>query len=129
MLTEIAERVADIIVARLAAPSTHYGTGKAATLPPGKSRAWALRNVKTIPGARKIGRDWIVSVADFDAWMSDQDTERCRNSARPANDVAPAFHQSLEMAVSDEAMSKEERAERWESAGRSLDAQGFRRTR
>jgi hypothetical protein len=40
LITEIADRVADIIFARFAAPSTHYGTGKAATLPPGKSRAW-----------------------------------------------------------------------------------------
>jgi hypothetical protein len=121
LLTEIAERVADIVVARLAAPSTHYGTGKAATLPPGKSRAWALRNVKRIPGARKIGRDWIVSVADFDAWMTDRDSERCRNSARPANDVAPPIHPAFEMAV-----SGEDRAAR---AARSLAAQGFRRTR
>ncbi len=91
-LDELAERVAAKVVARLAgaASTSHYGTGRAATLPPGKSRSWALRTLKKIPGARKVGRDWVVSVEDFDAWTTERDTARVAPPPRanPANDMA-----------------------------------------
>lgn len=83
----IAERVASRILARLGSPTTHYGSGRKASPPPGKSRAWAVRNLKTIPGARKIGRDWIVSVEDFDAWAADRDSARCGKIGRDARQV------------------------------------------
>jgi len=115
LLDELAERVVAKILARLAAPAGHYGTGRAATLPPGKSRAWALRTLKTISGARKVGRDWIVSVDDFDAWASEQDTKRCaaKSSAPPRR---PAGVASSPLTLT-------------ERADRSLAASGFRRTR
>ena len=78
VLEELAELVAAKVLARMAAPSSHYGAGRAATHPPGKSRAWALRMLKTIPGARQVGRDWIVAVSDFEAWLTDQDTNAQR---------------------------------------------------
>lgn len=77
VLDELAELVAAKVLAKLAAPSSHYGTGRAATLPPGKSKAWALRTLKTIPGARKVGRDWLIAVGDYEAWLTERDAARC----------------------------------------------------
>ena len=115
LLDELAERLAVKVLARLTAPAGHYGTGRAATLPPGKSRAWALRTLKTIPGARKVGRDWVVGVDDFDAWASEQDTKRCaEKSAAPPRRRPVVASSSLTMT---------------ERADRSLAASGFRRTR
>lgn len=82
ILDELADRVAARILEKLSAAPSFYGTGKGATLPPGKTRAWALRNIRTIPGARKVGRDWIVSISDFDAWATERDSERQRNASR-----------------------------------------------
>lgn len=82
VLDDLAERVAAKVLERLTAPASHYSTRKGAVLPPGKSRAWALRTLKTIPGARKVGRDWVVSTADFDAWATEKDGESQRNAAR-----------------------------------------------
>lgn len=79
-----AELVAAKVLAKLTAPSDHYS---AKNPPPGKSRAWALRMLKTIPGARKVGRDWVVSVADFDAWLSDRTSAPKVVKAKPSNDV------------------------------------------
>ncbi len=90
-LDVLAERVAAKIAEKTAGPSTHYGSGRSATLPPGKSRAWAVRNLKSIPGARKVGRDWVVSVDDYEAWLADRDAARFRQgigeTARAANDT------------------------------------------
>lgn len=91
MLMEfVADRIAARVVAKLGSCTTHYGSGKTATPPPGKSRSWAVRNLKSIPGAHKIGRDWIVSVEDFDAWSIEQDTARCGKIDRDARQVRGA---------------------------------------
>lgn len=110
LLDDLAERVAAKVLERLAAPTSHYGTRVGATLPPGKSRAWALRTLKTIPGARKVGRDWVVSAADFDAWAAEKDSEAQRNASRrnmprkslvdlrhsPSNDIDALAEQALQ---------------------------------
>lgn len=49
---------------------------------PGKSRPWMVRNAKTIPGARKVGRDWVVAHADWERWLAEQDARRCMPRAR-----------------------------------------------
>ena len=82
VLDELAELVAAKVLARMAAPSSHYTTRPAGPHPPGKSRAWALRTLKTIPGARKVGRDWIVSVDAYEAWLTDEDTARCAGKSK-----------------------------------------------
>ncbi len=84
LLDELADRVAARVLEKLSAAPGHYS---AKNPPPGKSKAWALRMIKTIPGARKVGRDWIVSVADFDAWLVDRASTPTRTKARPSNDV------------------------------------------
>ncbi len=114
VLDALAERVATKVLARLAGPTEHYGTSKSAVLPPGKSRAWAVRNVRRIPGAMKVGRDWIVPVAAFDAWLTEEDLRRCGAAPAPKGAFVPdsTSHPSL--------------AER---ADRTLLAAGLRRTR
>jgi hypothetical protein len=61
--------------------STHYTSNKRGPLPPGKSQDWARRNIKTIPGAQNPGKDWVVSVANYDAWLAAKDSARVRASA------------------------------------------------
>lgn len=56
--------------------TTAFTTAKAGPNVPGKSRAWALRNVKGMPGARKVGRDWVISVVDYERWVVAQDAAR-----------------------------------------------------
>lgn len=99
ILDDLAERVAERVLARLGATTTHYGTGRAATLPPGKSRAWALRNLKTISGAKKIGRDWVIEVAAYEAWANERDSARFSTAPQPANDV-PDVEALAEQALS-----------------------------
>lgn len=72
LVDALVERVAERLGER-PTPSAHYTTSKRGPLPPGKSRAWALRTLKTIPGARKVGRDWVVSTADYQTWLTAQD--------------------------------------------------------
>jgi len=52
------------------APPTHFTSSAHGAQPPGKSRRWARDHFPSITGARKVGRDWIVSVADFDRWAA-----------------------------------------------------------
>jgi hypothetical protein len=58
-----------------------YSSRKGASHLPGKSRRWMLANARKIPGARKVGRDWVVPHAVFAQWMADQDAARCRAEA------------------------------------------------
>jgi hypothetical protein len=55
---------------------THYTTNKRGALPPGKSRRWLRDRAAEIPGARKVGRDWTVSAADFDRWAAARTPKR-----------------------------------------------------
>ena len=85
LIEEIADRVAKkVLVALQSAPTTTtaYTTAKGGPNPPGKTRAWALRNVKTMPGAKRIGRDWVIPVVDYDRWATAQDANRV--TRRPA---------------------------------------------
>ncbi len=83
LVRELAKETAALVVAELSAAPGHYS---AKNPPPGKSRAWALRTLKTVPGARKVGRDWVVSVDDFDAWLTDR-ASTPTPKAKPSNDV------------------------------------------
>ena len=118
VLEELAERVAAKVLARMAAPTSQYGTGRAATLPPGKTRAWTLRTLKTIPGARQVGRDWVVSVSDFDAWSSDADTARISGKPFPRATGKSHGHPRQNVANDVDALAEQ-----------ALSASGFRRVR
>lgn len=113
-----AELVAEKVLARMQAPTTHYSTRKGATLPPGKSRAWALANLKTISGARKVGRDWVIAAEDYEAWVVKQDTAR---AARAAAGGKPGLRRG--MPANDAPADIEELVEK------SLAANGLRRAR
>ncbi len=59
-----------------------YTTNKIGPHIPGKTRVWMRRMVKQMPGARKVGRDWTISAADYNVWAAANDTSR-RRSAPP----------------------------------------------
>jgi len=81
LLDLIAERVAERVLERIGHASTvTYTTAKGGPHIPGKSRDWMRRHVKTIPGSRKIGRDWTLAKADYDAWATAQDIARQRTA-------------------------------------------------
>ncbi len=68
----------------------YYTTNKIGPRIPGKTRTWMLDNAKTMPGAHKVGRDWVISPVDYEAWLTEQDTARCRASAPELRDVVDA---------------------------------------
>lgn len=78
----VTELAASFDVSTSATP-THYVTSQRGPFPPGKSARWARRNLRHIPGAQLVGRDWRVSVADFDAWVA---SKQARPAPSPAND-------------------------------------------
>lgn len=84
-LAALADMVAERVLAKLSmTTSATYTTNKRGPNIPGKSRMWALRNVKTMPGARKVGVDWMIAAADFDAWATAQDaTSTARRRGAP----------------------------------------------
>lgn len=65
--------------ARRPAPD-FYTSSNTGPWPPGKSKRWALRNIRTIPGAHKVGRDWIVPVAAFRAWCEAKDVAQVKSA-------------------------------------------------
>lgn len=79
-LEPLVELIAARVVAKLAATSTtggdHYTTRKGGPHIPGKSRDWMRRHVKTMPGSRKVGRDWVIRRADYDGWATARDESR-----------------------------------------------------
>jgi hypothetical protein len=58
-----------------------YSSRKGGAHLPGKSRRWMLDHAREIPGASKIGRDWIVPYAAYERWRTEQDAARCRATA------------------------------------------------
>lgn len=91
VLELLAEAVAERVLARLGSSANTkavvYTSRKAGTHIPGKSRNWMLNKCKGMPGARKVGRDWTISVQDYEAWATAQDTSRCRSKAPCAKAV------------------------------------------
>jgi hypothetical protein len=73
------ERLAERLADREREAPTHYTTSKQGPHAPGKSRRWCLDNLRHIPGARRVGRDWVVAVRDFDAWSATRTPGRVSN--------------------------------------------------
>ncbi|WP_394845236.1 hypothetical protein LZC95_50435 [Pendulispora brunnea] len=85
LVDEIAERIAERVVARIGnTAKTVYTTSKRGPHAPGKSRGWLQRHIKTMPGARQAGRDWVIDSADYDRWC----TSRYTKSLPPAPRIA-----------------------------------------
>lgn len=88
LLNEIADRVSERLLRKIGTSTvTVYTTAKDGPHVPGKSRAWMLRHVKTMPGARRVGRDWIISADDFQRWATAMDAARARAPKRVPADV------------------------------------------
>jgi hypothetical protein len=120
VLDLLAERVAARVLQIIGMPATQpvvYTTNKRGPHIPRKRRRWMVDRVKDMPNARKVGRDWEISAADYEAWAAAEDARRCATRARPRSET-PTVVKS-EPPANDLARR----------AARSLDAQGFRRTR
>jgi hypothetical protein len=81
LLELLAARLAVHVLKELSgtAEGATYTSRKGGPHIPGKSRAWMLRHIKTMPGSRKVGRDWIIGKDDFDRWAAAHDTARRRS--------------------------------------------------
>lgn len=89
LLEMLAERLAERVAAKLGHVAVAvYTTAKRGPHCPGKSRTWMLRNVRSMPGAKKVGRDWLISAEDYQRWAAAKDAgRRAVESASPANSV------------------------------------------
>ena len=56
--------------------ASFYSSARRGPHPAGKSARWCRDHFKTIPGARRVGRDWTISATAFDAWTTAQTRER-----------------------------------------------------
>ena len=88
LLDEIADRVATRMLSRLergalpsSAPPVVYTTHKDGPHLPGKTRRWMLEHVKNIPGARKVGRDWLIDASAYRAWLTAEDSRQCAKAS------------------------------------------------
>jgi hypothetical protein len=126
---KIAERVVERVLVRLgrlpAEPErpTAYTTHKSGPHLPGKTRRWMLDHARNIPGAKKVGRDWVISVEDYEAWCKAEDTRRCAGK-RDRAVRAPAPPTKVRSSVVD--MDRKELERRID---RSIVASGNRRSK
>jgi hypothetical protein len=84
MLDELIEAVAERVAKKLGRPSevtVVYTTHKSGPNIPGKTREWMLRRIKTMPGSRRVGRDWTIRATDYETWAAAQDCSRVRSRA------------------------------------------------
>lgn len=84
ILDLLADRLADRLLARTGGvQKVVYSTSKRGPHIPGKSRTWMLRHVRTMPGARRVGRDWCIDATDFDRWATVKDAAAFKAPALP----------------------------------------------
>jgi len=131
LLDEIADRVADRLLARLDRSSSTsvvvYSTHKHGPHLPGKSRRWMLEHVRKMPGARKVGRDWVIAPADYEAWVRAEDSRRVALASKPKLPAVGATKEAP--TVSNDITPESDEAELQRRIARSLQAQGLRRSR
>src|SRR5262245_7716428 len=88
ILDELVEAVAERLAKKLGPPAPVlaliYTTNKRGPHPPGKTKRWCRDWIKRIPGARRVGRDWEVPAAAYEAWASAKDAERVRQASSSA---------------------------------------------
>jgi len=120
-LDQLVEAVAERVAKKLGgavnpALPARYTTNKAGPHIPGKTRRWMREHIKSMPGARRVGRDWEISAADYEAWATAEDARRCESAIRPRRPARGAV-------VSAPATSKEA------AALRAIEAAGFRQVK
>ncbi|WP_394849822.1 hypothetical protein LZC95_20490 [Pendulispora brunnea] len=100
VVENLLRKLAELLIPhiRSAGATVVYSTSKRGPHCPGKSRSWMLRHIKTIPGARQIGRDWVIDAADFDQWARANDARRFRKAAPVAGDAQSLATQFLRAA-------------------------------
>ena len=86
LLNPLIDAIAERVVKKLGGPPAQrltYTTRKCGPHFPGKSRQWMIRHIKTMPGARKVGRDWVITSEDYEGWAAAMDDSRKRTRALP----------------------------------------------
>jgi hypothetical protein len=71
-LAGLIDALTEEVAARLAARNTRpafYTSNRRGPNLPGRSQLWCVRNMRHIPGAQKVGRDWVLSEEDYAAWV------------------------------------------------------------
>ncbi len=81
-------------------PPAFYTTSKLGPAVPGKTRRWMLRHVPSMPGASKLGRDWVIRREDFDDWVA----SRPQSRMRLANSTGMRPGLAADEALADEAL-------------------------
>jgi hypothetical protein len=119
LFDELVEAVAERVAKKVAptpTPPVTYTTNKRGPHFPGRSRRWMLDHIRSMPGARKIGRNWEISATDYEAWKSHEDAAQVRAASGAARRSGTGAVRSVDV---------DELTERAKS---SLRAAGYRRS-
>ena len=77
IIDQLAEALAERVAKKLGHVATAiYTTAKRGPHCPGKSRTWMLKNIRSMPGAKKVGRDWIIGADEYARWAAAKDAGR-----------------------------------------------------
>lgn len=87
----LADMIADRVAARFQRPVTIYSTSARGPWIAGKTRAWMLRNVKTMPGAIRVGRDWTISHDDVEKWSRLKDVAEHKAPVSNVEELAKKY--------------------------------------
>ena len=63
---------------------TNYTSSKHGPRPPGKTARWCRENFRHVPGARKEGRDWVVSASAYEKHFAARTPEQPPPAERDA---------------------------------------------
>jgi hypothetical protein len=86
-----------------------------------------LEHIRKMPGARKVGRDWVIAPVDYEAWLRAEDARRVALASKPR---LPSIVRTKEVAAAgNDTTPADDEAELQRRIVRSLQAQGLRRSR
>jgi hypothetical protein len=71
--------------------ATVYTTRNGGPHIPGKSPSWTKCNLKRMPGARKVGRDWQITPENYERWVANEDAKRCAATTSKAKPMLDAY--------------------------------------
>lgn len=71
--------------------ATVYTTRNGGPHIPGKPPHWTKRNLKRMPGARKVGRDWQITPENYERWLANEDAKRCASTTSKAKPMLDAY--------------------------------------
>ncbi|MFO0675280.1 MAG: hypothetical protein U0169_02020 [Polyangiaceae bacterium] len=75
--------------------ATHYTSASAGPNPPTKSVKWSARMIPTMPGALKVGRAWVISVENYERWVTERQRPRKTTSPTVSSTIAEDVEAAL----------------------------------